>query len=154
MKFSLRIILVLGIAMIGCAPKDSKTLQSMIPGEWRNVYIKVILNNGGPDEKQLVESDSAHWEERVHIKPIRTFFASNGTYRSDYYTIRDSLFRTVTGKWRFSNDTLLMDQLTPAMSSYKLKANLTDGLGVFEGMLDFDQDGNKDDYYLGKQRKQ
>ena len=140
--------------LIGCVSKESANTKSAdLHGEWRNVYLKITLNEVGGESLKVTECDSAHWEQMLGIKPIHTFFNADGSYKSEYYTLNDSLFMTNTGRWEISNDTLTMTQITPVAGVYKLKTSIEGSLATFEGMIDFDGDGKPDDHYLGRQRK-
>ena len=158
-KKSIIIILVLGLTtFLSCAPKEqdrSEGLRKDIMGEWRNVYLKVTTNVlGSVDSARVTECDSTNWEKMLGIKPIRTFFLPDGTYRSEYYNLKDSLFMTNTGVWKISRDSLTMEQLQPKAAAYKVRTSVTNGLAEFDGVIDFDNDGQADDHYQGKQRKQ
>lgn len=148
------IALALGIFLFACESKKTD-LKKELPGEWRNTYLHVTMNtfNNG-DSSKVTTCDSSNWEQMLHIKPIRTFFNEDGTYRSEYYNLNDSLFLTSKGTWRVSGDTLTMSSTEPSPESYKLKTTITSGVATFEGMLDFDSDGKADDHYIGKQRRQ
>ena len=149
-------VAIIATLLIGCSPKEKvSTLDKDILGEWRNIYLKISLDAGASgDTVKITECDSAHWETMLGIKPIHTFYKEDGSYTSEYYTLQDSLFMTNTGKWKISGDTLTMEQEKPKPAVYKLKTVINEGVATFEGLIDFDSDGIKDDFYLGRQRKQ
>ena len=151
-------LMLLGLlTFVSCGPKEkekSDALRKDMVGEWRNVYLKVTTNAlGSLDSVHVTECDTTNWEKMLGIKPIRTFFLPDGTYRSEYYNLKDSLIMTNTGVWKISNDTLTMEQLQPKAAAYKIKTTIVNGLAEFDGVIDFDGDGQTDDHYLGKQRK-
>jgi hypothetical protein len=152
----MRRFIVLCMLLAGCAGRNKEEmLRNDLVGEWRNVFLDVTMNtfqNG--DSTRVTTCDSSNWEQMLHIKPIRTFFSKDGTYHSDYYSLNDSLLFSASGTWRVSHDTLIMDQLKPRPNVYKLQVSVADGLARFDGLLDFDEDGQKDDHYVGRQRKQ
>lgn len=130
-------------------------LADQLTGEWRNTYLKVTMNSPGgvADSVKVLEVDSTNWNEKLRIKPIRTFFEKDGTYRSDHYNLQDSLLFSATGRWSVSGDTLIMDQSSPNEAIYRLQTTIDKGVAHFHGLLDFDEDGDEDDEYLGWQRK-
>jgi hypothetical protein len=148
--------LILFLFLFGCTSTERHhNLEKDLIGEWYNIYLRVTLNGGvRNDSEKVMECDSANWEIVLQMKPIHTFFRDDGSYRSEYHTLDDSIFQTTSGTWKFSNDTLVMDQLKPSPASYKLKTSIQKGVAEFEGFLDFDQDGKNDDHYFGIQRKQ
>ncbi|HRI77959.1 MAG TPA: hypothetical protein PLR06_00360 [Cyclobacteriaceae bacterium] len=144
------------LIIAGCSSHEKAvTLKDTLVGEWRNIYLRIAINEmSEKDSVRITECDSTNWEAMLKIKPIHTFFKADGSYRSDYYTLKDSLFMSNTGTWTIIGDTLTMNQLTPKPGVYKLKTTVKERVATFEGMIDFDQDGNADDHYLGWQRKQ
>lgn len=141
--------------------KKEPTAQEKLVGTWSNTYLKLQINVNGPqDSIQVNEVTEENWEKQLGIKPIVTTFKEDGSYGSKYYNLNDSLVRETTGKWAFAEgDTLVMTELTPEKSEFKLhlsfgkyKDSKTD-LAKFKGMIDFDMDGNADDLYYGEQRR-
>lgn len=145
--------LVILFALACCTSKENKsTLADDLVGEWRNVYLNVTMPTvGNSDSTATTVCDSSNWEAMLHIKPIHTFFNKDGTYRSEYYTLSDSLFQKTAGTWHFSNDTLIMNESNGV--TYKLRTTIKNHLAEFDGVLDFDEDGKADDHYVGRQRK-
>jgi hypothetical protein len=141
------------LVLSSCASKEVKsTLADDLVGEWRNVYLNVTMPTvGNSDSTATTVCDSTNWETMLHIKPIHTFFNKDGTYRSEYFTLSDSLFRKTAGTWSVSNDTLVMHESNGAI--YKLRTVVNKNLAEFDGVLDFDSDGKVDDHYVGRQRK-
>jgi hypothetical protein len=134
---------------------STANLKDKLIGEWRNTYLKVTMNSAGgvADSVKVLEADSTNWNEKLGIKPIRTFFEADGTYHSDHYDLNDSLLFSATGKWSIINDTLIMDQNSPHKTSYRMKTSVDKSVARFHGNLDFDEDGEEDDEYTGWQRK-
>ncbi|HEY5747949.1 MAG TPA: hypothetical protein VIU12_17890 [Chryseolinea sp.] len=153
MSASNGLVLLTLFVLSSCTPKETKsTLAADLVGEWRNVYLNVTMPTvGNSDSTMTTVCDSSNWEAMLHIKPIHTFFNTDGTYRSEYYTLSDSLFRKSAGTWHVSNDTLIMSESDGV--TYKLHTTIKNNLAEFEGMLDFDEDGKADDHYVGRQRK-
>ena len=94
-------LMLLGLlTFVSCGPKEkekSDALRKDMVGEWRNVYLKVTTNAlGSLDSVHVTECDTTNWEKMLGIKPIRTFFLPDGTYRSEYYNLKDSLIMTNT----------------------------------------------------------
>ena len=132
----------------------SKTGRSPSPliGEWRNVYVKVIIHNKTKPAAAM-EADSTNWEARLRIKPIRTHFMEDGSYYSEYRTPNDSLVRRPAGKWSVKGDSLTMAQLTPDRSTLTVHVKINGDHASFHGMIDFDGEGVANDEYFGIQKK-
>ncbi|HEX5112898.1 MAG TPA: DUF5004 domain-containing protein [Saprospiraceae bacterium] len=154
-------MLFAAIVLVSCGSKhkggetEKSSIGEHLIGEWQNTYLKVTINsvNGLADSVMVMEADTTNWEHVVHLKPIRTFFQSDGTYQSDHYAVNDSLLFSAKGTWRVSDDTLIMQQTSPNMATYRLKTEIDNNTVTFSGQLDFDEDGAEDDDYLGTQKK-
>lgn len=158
-------LLFIGLIIVTAACQSTKEsryegqndlLKKALTGEWRNTYLKVTMNSfkGRADSVYILEADSSNWEDVLKLKPIRTFFKADGTYHSDHYAVSNALLFSASGKWTFSGDTLVMTQTRPNAAVFRLKTTIKDNTATFSGMLDFDEDGQRDDLYFGKQQKQ
>lgn len=125
--------------------------ENQLVGEWRNVYVHIEVRSDG--RTAIVDADSTNWEVKLKMKPIRTHFLPDGTYYSEYFTLKDSIFRKTTGKWQLKKDSLYTDQLTPEKASYKYSISLSNGHLLLKGLIDFNEDGKADDTYTGIQKK-
>ena len=128
------------------------SLTSRLIGEWRNVYIKLIIHNK-TNPVTTMEADSTNWETRLGIKPIRTHFMEDGTYYSEYRNKKDSLIRRASGTWNIKGDSLTMIQLKPDKSALKLQVKIANDHATFSGLIDFDGEGALNDEYFGIQKK-
>ena len=127
-------------------------LQEPLIGEWRNVYVKIIIHNKAKPTVTM-EADSTNWETRLGIKPIRTHFMEDGSYYSEYRTTNDSLVRRPAGTWSIKGDSLAMAQLTPDKSTLTVHVKINGDHATFHGMIDFDGEGIANDEYFGVQKK-
>lgn len=122
-------------------------------GEWRNVSMDITtaLNTANSEVKKYSEAD---WEEQLKMKPIRTFYKTDGTYYSEYRDLRDKIFSTPSGTWRVVQDSVYLNQLKPDQrtAAYHVTFN-EDNTATFKAMLDWTQNGKKDDLYVGVQRR-
>jgi hypothetical protein len=153
-----KFIVVAALLIIGCNDNTKTTKQEQskdnLIGEWTNTYLRIDIaskKNGNTDE--VFEVDRAHWEEKLKIKPIRTFFRADSTWNSGYYNLNDSLLNNSTGKWWIESDTLVFAQEFPSHDTTKYAFTIKGDTATFQGMLDWDGDGKKDDKYLGTQIK-
>jgi hypothetical protein len=133
-------------------PPNGKLAQQLT-GEWRNQYLKIKIRNAKTGSVTIVEADSSNWEARLQIKPIRTHFIQDGTYRSEYRNLQDSVVRKASGLWAIKGDTLIMTQTKPSPGVLKLHVQIDKQLATFHGMIDFDGEGKLNDEYFGVQKK-
>ncbi|HEY0244134.1 MAG TPA: hypothetical protein VGC01_01110 [Mucilaginibacter sp.] len=135
------------------ADKPSGNLAEQLIGEWRNVYLKIIIHNKSKPQ-EIVQADSTNWETRLGIKPIRTYFLENGTYYSEYRNLKDSVVRKASGTWSLKKgDSIIMTQLSPDKSVLKLKMQIINDHATFTGLIDFDGEGIDNDEYFGIHKK-
>jgi hypothetical protein len=149
-----KLVLVLFLFLMNGCRDTGKIVDNDLVGEWNNIYMKVdTRTKNNTDSSEVLEVDKDNWEEKLKIKPIRTYFRFDSTWNSAHYNLRDSLVYNPSGKWWIEGDSLIMQQLfpSPEMTSYKLTMNAD--TAVFECMYDWDMDGKKDDHYFGRQVK-
>ena len=128
-----------------------ENLKQALTGEWRNVSMKVnitSLNNTSRDS--VTDVPEGQWETIMDIKPIRTVFREDGTFRSEYRNLADSIVFVSDGTWSVTGDSLSMTE-SGNTSSYFTR--ISNGKAEFTGYIDWDQDGKADDLYFGIQEK-
>lgn len=126
-------------------------LKRALTGEWRNVSMKInitSLNNTSRDS--VTDVPEGQWETILKIKPIRTNFKEDGTFRSEYRNLADSIVFVSEGTWLVTGDSLSMTESGNTSSYFLLVSN---GRAEFTGYIDWDQDGEADDLYFGIQEK-
>jgi hypothetical protein len=154
-----RFIIVAALFIMGCndntkTKEQEQSKASELIGEWSNTYLRIdIASKRNGDVDEVLEVDRAHWEEKLKIKPIRTFFRADSTWNSAYYNLNDSLLNNSTGKWWIESDTLVFAQEFPNYDTTKYAFTIKGDTASFQAMLDWDGDGQKDDKYLGTQIK-
>jgi hypothetical protein len=102
---------------------------------------------------KVIEADSSNWEDRLHIKPIRTRFQADGTYYSEYRNLQDSIVRRPSGTWTLKGDSLTISQLQPETVQMTFQLHIEKDIATFRVFIDFDGDGKTNDLYYGRQRK-
>lgn len=146
-------LIIFSVIALTAMAQPGGSLTKQLVGEWRNRYVKVIMHNEKTGKATTMEADSATWEAKLHIKPIRTHFKNDGSYFSEYRNLKDSVVRIPSGLWSIKGDTLIMTELKPEKSVLKVHVKIEKGLVTFHGMIDFDGEGKENDEYFGEQRK-
>lgn len=158
-KHSLLLIIPLGLTCFITINSFTKNglqqpeLKQQLIGEWRNIALRIKRNIHDKVQPAIVEADSANWETKLGIKPIRTHFKTDGSYYSEYFNLKDSLIRLASGTWTIKNDSLTMIQLFPDKGIEKVHLTIRNNVATFTGIIDFDGNGKLDDDYFGMQRK-
>ncbi len=123
-----------------------KKKQNVI-GIWENTSLKVTMKlEDGTDSIANIPEGS--WEKVLNIKPIRTTYYPDGTFRSEYTALDGKPMGTEEGTWRMRNDSLILNSLGYD-SGYKV--TFKGDKARFVSLLDWDQDGKADDLYDGWQ---
>ena len=154
------LLLLLLLATTSCnrkmaISKDEANLRKQLIGQWRNLTLHIDVMTANNTNKNVVwESNEANWEEHQKIKPIHTFFNNDNTFYSEYYDLNDSLIYHPNGKWTLKGNALTFYYEKPTADTLYFTVHIKDDVATFEGMLDWDNDGRKDDKYVGTQRKQ
>lgn len=135
-----------------CLPDRQDKLANSILGKWSSHKMKVVFQgrHGGQGMDSL-EVLRANWEKETQGKPIVTAFKSDYTYESWYYDVTGQvLLRNPSGTWALQNDTIIMAQVNPPGGpTFRLQVVRQKNLLYFNGIMDFDLDGQADDYYQG-----
>lgn len=119
-------------------------------GEWYNESIRVDIDALDGYIDSVFAVPAGKWEEILQIKPINTTFKSDGTYESVYYNLDGSVLQKNSGVWKMKSDSLYLTQ-EGLTTGYLFQWQ--EGKGLFEGYLDWDIDGQTDDFYSGVQIK-
>ena len=99
LKQFLMVTLTFGLIILWAACQPQTKLTKQLIGSWTNVDLKVSLNHHKVgDSAYLFEVPIGQWEAILNIKPILTDFRDDGSYRSEYRTLEDSLIREVEGQ--------------------------------------------------------
>ena len=149
------------LPLLGCQQRDNASQEtekaelppydSLLVGAWENVSLKVTVNTiDNTDSIFTLMVPAGEWENKLGIKPIRTEYAPNNTYRSEYRNLQDSVIRITRGIWNVFSDTLL---LIEPEATYQYLMRYRNDIIEFRSQLDWDGDGQDDDEYLGLQRK-
>jgi len=122
-------------------------------GEWRNVSMEITTAYNTSSSK--IESyKEENWEKDLKIKPIRTYYKTDGTYLSEYRDLEGVVFSTTSGKWLVKQDSVYLNQIKPEtrVAAYYVEFH-DDDTATFTALLDWTSNGKKDDLYIGKQER-
>ncbi|MBZ0244532.1 MAG: hypothetical protein K8H85_01165 [Cyclobacteriaceae bacterium] len=145
------------IILFSCSSKSGENRESYkfesLVGEWRNLALKVELDKKQGRPSSIFEVNENTWEEQLQIRPIRTYFRNDGTFNSEHFNLQDSLVLNPSGSWTATDGEITMMTTQPfsdtTMCTYTIKGNVV----TFGCWVDWDEDGEKDDWYLGTQKK-
>jgi|SRR5688572_6939542 len=136
------------------ASTETTALTDQLIGEWNNISMRIETNSkNNTDSNEIFAVEPGQWEQRLKIKPIRTFFNKDSTWHSAHYKLNDSLFYDPSGKWWILGDSLVMAQILPSPDTTIYLLSIKNDTVSFDGLLDWDMDGKKDDRYFGRQFK-
>lgn len=122
-------------------------------GEWRNVSMIITTAHNTPNSA-VEEYKEENWEKDLKIKPIRTYYNADGTYISEYRDLDNIIFNTTSGTWKTKQDSVVLNQIKPEKRSaaYHVKFQ-SENTATFSALLDWTDNGRKDDLYVGKQQR-
>ena len=122
-------------------------------GEWRNVSM-IITTAHNTANSTVEEYKEENWEKDLKIKPIRTYYNADRTYISEYRDLDNIVFNTTSGTWEIKQDSVVLNQIKPEKRSaaYHVKFQ-TENTATFSALLDWTNNGKKDDLYVGKQQR-
>jgi len=138
-------------------PTVKPTITTLKPeqlmGEWRNVSMTITTAYNTASSK-VEKYEEENWEKDLKIKPIRTYYKPDGSYLSEYRSLDDVVFSTTSGTWEVKQDSVVLNQTKPEVRSaaYHIKFH-DENTATFTAMLDWTNNGKKDDLYIGKQQR-
>jgi hypothetical protein len=145
------------LIFISCNDKTprKKIYAEQLTGQWRNVYIRIDISSyRNTDSSKVFEVNEQNWEQVMGIRPVRTYYWSDGTYNSEHLNLKDSVFYNPAGRWKLDGDSLFMNDTFPdRRNKYSYRVAVNGNMAEFWGLEDSDNDGKKDDRYYGTQRK-
>ena len=128
------------------------SLSKSIQGKWSNIDLTVIIQTQNNEDTSVTyKVEPGEWEQILQIRPILTEYYEDGSYRSEYRNLNDSLIRVAQGYWEMVGDSL---QLMEEQVATRYYLRILGDTATFTGYLDWDQDGKRDDLYQGRQLRQ
>lgn len=152
MKKVILLMLVLAGCTQGTKDKD-EVKQNPLIGEWRNLTIRVEMDKKHGEPTSIFEANEATWEEKVRIKPIRTYFREDNTFNSEHFNLKDSLVLNPEGTWTATEGKMEMITLKPFSDTTSCTYSIAGDVITFGCWVDWDEDGKKDDWYVGTQKR-
>lgn len=137
----------ISLLLLGCQQENK---QEYLLGEWYNESVRVDIDALDGEADSVFTVPAGQWEDILQIKPIHTTYKSDGTYESLYTDLDGSFLQKNSGQWEMIGDSLYLTQEGQTTGYY---FEWQEGKGLFEGFLDWDTDGNTDDFYSGVQIK-
>lgn len=135
------------LAIWACS--DAGKTGDQLLGSWMNTELKVKMNTfQNQDTTRWLIAREGEWEKVLKIKPIVTTYFPDGTFRSEYKDLNDDPIGLEEGKWQLMGDTL---KLSSSHYHYDYKLYMENDKIRFVALVDWDEDGKKDDLYDGWQ---
>lgn len=130
----------------------SELTRSDLIGIWEQTSLRVAYNEtlGIPDSVVVFEVKEENWIETLSVKPVRSYFLADSTYRQDFIDLEDNVYDTQRGLWNLIGDTLIL--ISPTATYTYTITIAANGTSQYIGILDWDGDGMEDDEYRSTQR--
>lgn len=126
------------------------SIHDQMLGTWEAKYLKVDVDTyENTDSSFTFEVSEEYWERTYKVRPFRTYFAPDSTFRTVRRNVQDYVVGEDRGLWRTFGDTLMLLQ-PDATLQYKVR--LEKGQAYWAGLVDWDGDGREDDTYYAEFR--
>lgn len=149
-------VILLMLVLAGCSQatkEKGEVKENPLIGEWRNLTIRVEMDKKQGEPTSVFEANEATWEEKVKIKPIRTYFREDSTFNSEHFNLKDSLVLNPEGTWTATEGEIEMTTLKPFSDTTSCTYSIEGDVITFGCWVDWDEDGEKDDWYVGTQKR-
>jgi hypothetical protein len=141
--------------MTACKNKDAevKEYPKKIVGRWILQKHMVVLNAFTKDEKPDTSIiDETQYYDKPSFKPAEIEYVAEGGYLLVLKDYNDEIKLRRPGLWSFNYDTLVYMRKDSTITD-KNVAEITDSTMTLKGRLDYDDDGQVDDFYEGLYKK-
>ncbi|MEO9965315.1 MAG: hypothetical protein ABJF11_05985 [Reichenbachiella sp.] len=143
------VLMLMTCGLLSCSSHQID--QKLLLGTWKNTELRVKMNSfKNEDSIKWLIAKAGEWEKVLKMKPIETTYFPDGTFESKYNGLDGQLLGTEKGQWQLTNDSLI---LRSANYNNSYKIYYIDHQLRFVSLLDWDEDGKKDDLYDGWQVK-
>lgn len=151
-------MVLLSALIYACAPNPTETeveettnLATEMPGTWEVKYMKIEVESfqNDVDSNFVFEAGKEPWERQFGVRPSRTYFAPDSTFRTIIRGLNGASMSEDRGLWRTSGDTLVLIQPNATL---QYKVMIENGQAKWTGVIDWDLDGAEDDVYYGEYR--
>ena len=126
--------------------------ENGIIGKWINSTIDVDLETyNNSDTSFHVAINEDNWEIKMNIKPVETFLREDGTFQNNYLDTLGNIFHSNSGIWYLDGDSLFLEDENDEIYSFRVivKGDVME----MHTVVDYDDDGKKDDQYFGTYKK-
>ena len=150
-------LVILGGLIYACAPNSPEAeveqtvnLAAQLPGTWEVKYMKVEVDTyQNLDSNFVFEIGEQIWERQYAVRPFRTYFAQDSTFRTVRRSLDGANMSEDRGLWKTFGDTLLLIQPN---STLQYKVLIEEGQAKWAGVVDWDYDGLEDDVFYAEYR--
>jgi hypothetical protein len=101
------------------------------------------------DSSFVFEVREETWERLYSVKPFRTYFAQDSTFRTVRRDLAGNPMGEDRGLWKTFGDTLFLIQPNATL---QYKVLIENGQAKWAGLIDWDMDGVDDDVYYAEYR--
>jgi hypothetical protein len=143
----------------GCQPEapaeqesaaEQVSIQDQMLGTWEVKLLRVEVDSyENTDSNFVFEVSEEYWERLYRVRPYRTYFAADSTFRTVRRNLNDQIVGEDRGLWRTFGDTLMLLQPNATL---QYKVRLEKGQAYWAGLVDWDADGKEDDTYYAEHR--
>lgn len=128
-------------------PGARRDLRTAIIGRWDTslviVSMKSVNNSGLDGTVEVVKNRNS---EAAPGGRVQSVFKDDGTYLSEYRDENKRLVIKSSGKWTTEGKTLILQQDYPKQRLLKYQASVDQNYAEFKCTVDYDNDGQNDDF--------
>lgn len=123
-------------------------LRKKLIGRWENRDMTITVNsfNGLDTSYTTTLTGKDQWEDKLGINSVITEYKKDGTYIVYYYDFENNPIRTTEGTWDLIGNMLILKE-HGKLTRYDI--SIKDNFAIMESIIDWDEDGNIDDRYIG-----
>jgi hypothetical protein len=147
------ICILMSIVVVGCQEPVREAPE--LHGSWEETWMMVMDNSPDMTDEMfdMLIVDSTNWEKKMRMKPVRTTYYADGTFRGEFRNLKDSIYVYSGGKWEVRGDSLYFMQFEPDTFLATYWYEVRDDTLHTKGVIDWSRNGEANDKFAATQKK-
>ncbi|MEZ4978197.1 MAG: hypothetical protein R2772_02770 [Chitinophagales bacterium] len=123
-------------------------------GIWYSNVLDIVFDFDSDSAKQIVVLKK-DFPEKLGIAEVEAIYKEDGSFSSSYFGLDGTILQTEEGTWYAKGDSLYIAYFSEGIEkTFAYHYEVKELEGVFTSLMDWDQDGSKDDRLILKSLKQ
>lgn len=125
-------------------------IDTAMLGTWNSNVLDIVLDFSTDSAKKILVLKE-EFPEKLGISQVEAIYRADGSFSSSYFAIDGSIYQTEEGTWYALGDSLIIEYDSEGVkNTFVYHYEVLEAYGIFTTLMDWDQDGKKDDRLILK----